>query len=133
MSNESNGAHKTPFADGQWEIVQVGGNAWIGKVIGADADEVTMAPCFTYIFQAQQTPQGLQVIRDVIPHELFVSSVPIRLRWTHRRRLDDFDDFDREMLRKLVDRAIQAQKDLRGARSNLTVAAAIPKGLPRLG
>jgi hypothetical protein len=129
----SNGTHKAPFDDGPWEIVHVGGNAWIGKVEAADGDELTLSPCFSYVFQAQQTTQGLQLVRDVIPHEFFVSAVPLRTRWIHRRRLDDFDDADREMLRKLVDRAIQTQKDLRGARSNLTVAATMPKGLQRPG
>jgi hypothetical protein len=133
MSDTSNGTHKAPFADGPWEIVQAMGLAWIGKVIETVDGEVSLHPCFSYVFQAANTREGLQIVREVMPHEFFVSNVPLRLRWTHRRRLDDFDGPDRDMLRKLVDRAIERQKDLVASRSGLAIAGAIPKDLPRPG
>jgi hypothetical protein len=133
MIDTSNGTHKAPFADGPWEIVQAMGHAWIGKVTEAGDGEVSLHPCFSYVFQAATTREGLQIIRDVMPHEFYVSNVPMRIRWTHRRRLDDFDQPDRDMIRKLVDRAMERQKDLVASRSNLTLASHITKDLQRPG
>lgn len=116
--------------DGPWEIVCAGPAAWIGRVTEAITDEVTLSPCYAYIFQISAGPQGPQMMRDVWPLELFVSNVPVRIKWTNRRRLADFDEADRETLWKLVQGAVDAQKRLRGARANIVLGAQMPPGRP---
>jgi hypothetical protein len=125
-----NGAGKQSLAG--WEIVAGGGGSWIGKVQHGDVYEVMLSPCYSWICQIQLGPQGANIMRQVIPVDMFVSNVPVRIKWASRRRVEDFDDKDQAAIAELVEKARGAQKQLIAERAGITLAGAMPppRGMP---
>jgi hypothetical protein len=113
----------------EWEIVTVGQHGYIGRVVLSKPDEgeVILSPCYAYSFGMGRGPQGMEIQRNILPCDMMCSNVPYRIRWSTRRRLEDYNAQDRKMLVGLIAEAHEMQtKKLPAARAGIELA---PSGI----
>jgi hypothetical protein len=131
----ANGVPLKRVIDDRWEIVEAYGSRWIGRIDRTDDEVVTLSPAFVYISnpQIQPNPQGppgsvnLGWQRIVLPLEMLASPARIKLRWSARYRIVDFDTADQAIFENAVAEALANQQKIAAARAGLTIVPQMPK------
>lgn len=135
--NSNGAAHPLKrILDDKWEVVEAHGSKWIGRVDGVDGDIATLSPAFVYISNPQVQPQqNGQVaiganIRLVLPLEMMASPARVRVRWSVRYRIVDFETGDQAVFESAIAEAMANQRKLAAARAGIAIVPQMPAKLP---